>query len=384
MLPVTNAFKRFVESERAGGILLIACTLISLALANSPLGPAWLGFWRTELAGLTLEHWVNDALMAVFFLLVGLELEREIYEGELAEIRTALLPIAAAAGGIVVPAAIHYAFNAGTPAQPGAGIPMATDIAFALAALGILGKRVPLSLKVFLTAFAVIDDLGAILVIGAAYTSDLSVGYLAGSLGVFALLVAMNRMGVMALAPYLLGGAVMWFLMLKSGVHATVSGVLLAFAIPFRASFAGVAPSHRLEAFLHRPVAFVVLPLFALANTAVVVAQGWQSDLLGSNSLGIMAGLLLGKPVGITLASFLAVAVGLCRLPGDLRWAHIAGAGMLGGIGFTMSIFITNLAFTNDPAMVNASKVAILLASALAGLAGVAWLFMATRPRPRG
>jgi NhaA family Na+:H+ antiporter len=234
---------------------------------------------------------------------------------------------------------------------------------------------------VFLTALAVIDDLAAILVIGAAYTSNLSVGYLAGSLGMFALLVAMNRMGVMSLAPYLLGGAVMWFLMLKSGVHATVSGVLLAFAIPFRTDSRGISPSHRMEEWLHRPVAFVVLPLFALANTGVVVTQGWQSDLLGPNSVGILVGLLVGKPVGITLASFIAVAVGLCRLPGDLRWAHVAGAGLLGGIGFTMSIFITNLAFSNDPAMVNASKMAILLGSVLAGVAGVAWLFMATRPR---
>lgn len=355
-------------------MLLIACTVVSVALANSPFAPDWLAFWKLEVAGLTLEHWVNDALMAVFFLLVGLELEREIYVGELSDLRKALLPIVAAVGGMVVPAAIHYALNADTPAQPGAGIPMATDIAFALAALSLLGSRVPTSLKVFLTAFAVIDDLGAVIVIGAAYTANLSMPFLLGAVAVFAGLVVLNRAGVMSVVPYLLGGALMWFFMLKSGVHATVAGVALAFAIPFRSPVGGISPSLRMEKLLHKPVALWILPIFALANTAIVVGAGWQEHLLSANSLGIGLGLIVGKPLGVTLLCMAAVALGLCRLPDDLRWADIVGAGLLGGIGFTMSIFITNLAFESDPGMVNASKVAIVLASVIAAVLGTGWL----------
>jgi NhaA family Na+:H+ antiporter len=355
--------------------VLIACTLVAIGVANSAVGPEYVGFWHAKVAGLTLEHWVNDGLMAIFFLFVGLELERELYVGELSSLKAALLPIFAAAGGIVVPAAIHFSLNAGTPAQAGAGIPMATDIAFALGMLALLGSRIPASLKVFLTALAVIDDLGAVAVIAVFYTADLSFAYLAGALCVFALLVALNRMRVMALWPYLLGGAVMWALMLKSGVHATVAGVLLAFAIPFSGRAEDErSPSHRLEHFLHRPVAFFVLPVFALANTGIVIAAGWQQDLAGANGLGVIAGLVVGKPLGIVLASVAAVAVGLCALPEDLTWRHVAGAGLLGGIGFTMSIFITNLAFAASPELVNGSKMAILVASLLAGALGLAWL----------
>lgn len=372
---MSSTLTGFIESERAGGVILVACTLASLVIANTPWGPQWLAFWQVEAGGLTLEHWVNDALMAVFFLLVGLELEREIYAGELSDLRRALLPIVAAVGGIAVPAAIHYSLNANTPAQPGAGIPMATDIAFALAALSLLGSHVPVSLKVFLTAFAVMDDLAAILVIAVAYTSHLSMAYLLAAAAVFVLMVVLNRMRVMALAPYLIGGVVLWALMLKSGIHATVAGVMLAFAIPFTARIAGAAsPSNRLEDSLHKPVAFVILPIFALANTGVVISAGSFATLADANSIGIVAGLVLGKPVGIAVACVLAVAAGLGRKPDDLSWGHIIGAGILGGIGFTMSIFITNLAFANDQSLVNASKLAILLASLAAGGLGVAWL----------
>ena len=375
-LPLSLAFTRFFASKKAGGLVLIVGTLISLLLANSAVGDAYLGLWHYQFLGMSLEHWVNDGLMAVFFLLIGLELERELYNGELSNLRQALLPIVAAVGGIAVPAGIHFLLNNGTPTQAGMGIPMATDIAFALGVLALVGSRMPASLKIFLTALAVMDDLGAIIVIAVFYTSSVSMAYLGGALAVFVLLLALNRwLRVMALAPYLLGGALMWFLMLKSGVHATIAGVLLAFAIPYSSRQDDVdSPSHRLEEVLHTPVAFVILPIFALANTGVVIGSAWASELLSPNSLGIAAGLVLGKPVGIALACLVAVTLGICRLPYDLAWRHVIGAGMLGGIGFTMSIFITNLAFPGQTAVIAASKIAILVASLCAGLLGFAWL----------
>ena len=377
---LTETFKKFFASEKSGGLLLIACTAVSLALANSALGEGYRQVWHQDVAGLSVEHWINDGLMAVFFLFIGLELERELYNGELSNFRNALLPIIAAVGGIAAPALIHYALNAGTPTQDGIGIPMATDIAFALGILALLGNRVPWSLKVFLTALAVMDDLGAIIVIALFYSGDLALGYLFGALAVFAALVGLNRMRVMTLAPYLLGGALMWFLMLKSGVHATIAGVLLAFAIPFSALRDDEhSPSHRLEGFLHKPVVFLILPLFALANTGIVIHAGWAGELASGNSLGIIVGLVVGKPLGIVLLSFLAVSLGLCRLPADLRWSHLAGAGLLGGIGFTMSIFIANLAFAGQPDLVNASKMAIFAASLVAGILGFVWLKVTIR-----
>ncbi len=378
---LSKTFRNFFDSEKAGGVLLIFCTAVSLAVTNSPAGERYAAFWHTYVGGLSLEHWINDALMAVFFLFIGLELERELYVGELSDFRNALLPIVAALGGILFPALIHFSLNAGGPTQAGVGIPMATDIAFALGVLALLGRRVPASLKVFLTALAVMDDLGAIVVIAVFYTAGLSLAYLAGALAVFGLLVALNRLRVMSLLPYLLGGALMWFLMLKSGVHATIAGVLLAFAIPFTGKEEDEeSPSHRLEHFLHKPVAFAILPAFALANTAIVVGADALPGLTANNSMGIISGLLIGKPVGITLLSFVAVSAGLCRLPLDLNWRHVFGAGLLGGIGFTMSIFITNLAFAGEAAVVNASKLAILLASLTAGAAGFLWLRLLGRP----
>ncbi len=379
---LSNTYNAFFKSEKSGGLLLVACTIISLLVANSTLGPAFLQFWHAEVGGLSLEQWVNDGLMAVFFLFVGLELERELHSGELSDLKSALLPIAAAVGGIAAPALIHYAFNAGTPSQAGAGIPMATDIAFALGVLALLGSRIPASLKIFLTALAVIDDLGAIIVIAVFYTDSFSLAHLLGAIGVFASLALLNRIGrVQVLWPYLLGGAAMWVLMLKSGIHPTIAGVLLAFAIPYSSKSEDAAsPSHRLENALHKPVAFLILPLFALANTGVVIVAGWDEAFLGSNSLGIVAGLVIGKPFGIVVFSAIAVALGLCRLPSDLGWSHIVGAGLLGGIGFTMSIFIANLAFVGQPAEINASKMAILVASSLAGILGYLWLRRAGAP----
>jgi NhaA family Na+:H+ antiporter len=381
---LSRSFSEFFDSEKAGAMVLMACTLLCLLIANSAFGPTYLDFWHIRIAGMTLEHWVNDALMAVFFLLIGLELERELYVGELSSVKNALLPIFAALGGIAVPAGIHFALNSGTPTQAGTGIPMATDIAFALGALSLLGNRVPASLKVFLTALAVMDDLGAIIVIAVFYSTNFSAAYLAGALGVFLLLVAANRIfRVMAVTPYLIGGAVMWFLMVKSGVHATIAGVLLAFAIPFSGKAEDErSPSHQVEHFLHKPVAFLILPLFALANTGVVFDPQWQENLASANSLGIIGGLVLGKPLGIALLSYFAVASGLCRLPADLGWRHVIGAGFLGGIGFTMSIFITNLAFAGQAEIVNASKMAILLASLFAGAAGLIWLVLFANHKP--
>lgn len=373
---LSKSFKAFFDSEKSSGILLIACTIASLVITNSPIGENYLKLWHFYIAGLSVEHWINDGLMAIFFLLVGLELRRELREGELSNFRHALLPVVAAVGGIFTPALIHFAFNAGTPTQAGIGIPMATDIAFALGVLALLGSRVPASLKVFLTALAVMDDLGAIIVIAIFYSSDLSFFHLLGALFVFGFLTISSRFfRRMPLVFYLSGGALMWFLMLKSGVHATIAGVLLAFAIPSTGKEDDEESlSYRLEHSLHKPVAFVILPVFALCNTGIVVGANALQNLTDANGSGIISGLVLGKPFGITLFSFAAVAFGVCKLPRDLNWRHVFGVGLLGGIGFTMSIFITNLAFAGNAAEINASKMAILLASLAAGTLGFVWL----------
>ncbi|HKO29839.1 MAG TPA: Na+/H+ antiporter NhaA [Nitrospiraceae bacterium] len=382
---LSDTFNKFFDSEKSSGLLLVICTVLSLVMTNSPLGTAYLDFWHVSAGGLSLEHWINDGLMAIFFLLIGLELERELYSGELAQLKNALLPIVAATGGMVVPALIHFSINAGTSTQIGIGIPMATDIAFALGALAILGTRIPASLKVFVVAFAVIDDLGAIVIIALFYTAELSAWYLVGAVGVWTLLCVLNRLfRVMSLAPYVLGGGLMWFLMLQSGVHATIAGVMLAFAIPFSHKDNDLeSPSHTLELFLHKPVAFIILPIFALANTGIVVGTDWLHHMTSMNSIGVIAGLMLGKPLGVTLVCVVAVACGICRLPPGMNWRHIAGAGILGGIGFTMSIFIANLAFAGNAETTNASKMAILFASLIAGTFGFLWLKVEGRPERR-
>jgi NhaA family Na+:H+ antiporter len=278
------------------------------------------------------------------------------------------LPIVAAIGGMAMPALLHFLLNRGTKTLGGAGIPMATDIAFALGVLALLGNRVPDSLKIFLAAVAIIDDLGTIVVIAFFYPGDFSLLYLVLASGIFAFLLILNRLGVLWLPLYLVPGFIMWYFMLKSGVHATIAGVLLAFAIPFGRGD-DKSPSHKLQYFLHKPVAFIIMPLFALGNTGIVLTGNWIGGLATSNSLGIFAGLFAGKPLGITLFSFLAVKLGLSRLPSEVFWKHIIGAGFLGGIGFTMSIFITLLAF-GDPEIVQSSKISILLSSLLAGTVG--------------
>ncbi|MFC5283153.1 Na+/H+ antiporter NhaA [Pedobacter alpinus] len=377
-MKATKLFKEFFESEKAGGLVLIACTLVSLALANSNFGANYQSFFQTKLTGLSIEHWINDGLMAIFFLLIGLELEREIYKGELSNFKDALFPIFGAIGGLIFPAGIYLLFNYGLTTQSGIGIPMATDIAFALGILSLLGNKVPLSLKVFLTALAIIDDLFAIIIIAVFYTKTLFFTNLFIALGVFALLLIFNRLKVRNLFIYLIGGVVMWYFMLNSGVHATITGVLLAFAIPF-GNGDEASSSYKLQHFLHKPVAFVILPVFALANTAIIFSGSIAQILSENYSLGISLGLITGKPLGIFLLTFLAVTFGLCKLPKDLNWKSIFGVGLLGGIGFTMSIFITLLAFDNQ-VIINNSKLVILFASLIAGLLGFLTLKFSLKP----
>jgi NhaA family Na+:H+ antiporter len=365
---VTRLFTGFFESEKAGGLLLLLCTVVSLLLANSVFGSYYLSFWHTSFSGQPLEYWINDGLMTVFFLLIGLELERELYQGELSKLDDALFPIFGAIGGMLLPAGIYLYFNYGTPSQSGAGIPMATDIAFALGILSLLGKKVPVALKVFLTALAVIDDLGAILIIAFFYTKTVLWGNLGIAFGILAFLFLLNRKRVKNVIPYLIGGVFMWYFMLHSGVHATITGVLLAFVIPF-GSGNKKSTSYLLQHFLHKPVAFLILPLFALANTAIVLSSDISATLTQHYSIGIALGLIVGKPIGIFLMTLLGVQLGICKLPKDIDWKTIFAVGFLGGIGFTMSIFITLLAF-DTTTIINNAKFIILLSSLIAGVIG--------------
>jgi Na+:H+ antiporter, NhaA family len=367
-MKMTKLFKDFFESEKAGGLTLVFCTIVSLIIANSGFGENYHNFWQTPFQEHSLEHWINDGLMTIFFLLIGLELEREIYIGELSNVKDAMLPILGAIGGMILPASLYMLINVGTSYQSGAGIPMATDIAFALGVLSLLGNRVPTSLKVFLTALAVIDDLGAILIIAFFYTKTLFFTNLFIALGIFGGLLILNRLKVRNLVPYLIGGVLMWYFMLNSGVHATITGVLLAFAIPF-GNGDEKSTSYILQHFLHKPVAFLVLPIFALANTAIHINGNIFQTLTESSSLGIALGLIVGKPLGIFLITFLGCKLGFCKLPQDLNWNKIIGVGFLAGIGFTMSIFITLLAF-DEETLISNIKLAILVSSLCAGFIG--------------
>lgn len=368
-MQATRLFKEFFDSEKAGGVILIICTLVSLLWSNSSVGATYQHFWHINIAQHSLTHWVNDGLMTIFFLLIGLELERELYQGELSNIKDALLPIVGALGGMLVPAGIYMLFNYATAAQDGAGIAMATDIAFALGILSLLGNRVPLTMKVFLTALAVIDDLGAILVIALFYSKSIAWGYLGAAMGIFAVLLILNRLKVHRLLPYLVGGVAMWYALLHSGIHATIAGVLLAFAIPF-GDGKEQSVSYILQHILHKPVAFFILPIFALANTAFTIDTSQISNVWTMpHNLGVIAGLVIGKPLGITLFTAAAAAIGICSLSPELNLKQIAGVSILGGIGFTMSIFIALLAFDSD-SLINELKLSILIASLLSGIAG--------------
>ncbi|MEC4004554.1 Na+/H+ antiporter NhaA [Flavobacterium sp. SUN052] len=374
-----NLFRSFFESEKAGGLVLLICTIFSLLISNSIFSKQYLSIWQTQIGSHSIEHWINDGLMAIFFLLIGLELEREIYKGELSKLKEAILPLSGALGGMIFPALIFAFFNFRTTTQTGFGIPMATDIAFAVGILSLLGNRVPLSLKIFLTALAVIDDLGAILMIAVFYTKTILFVNLLISLSIFGLLLILNRMKVNNLLVYLIGGVFMWYFMLNSGVHATITGVLLAFAIPFQDG-SETSISYKLQNWLHYPVAFIIIPLFALSNTAIVIGTNLIHTFSESYSLGIIFGLFIGKPLGILAFTFLAVKLKLTQLPKDISWNKLIGVGFLGGIGFTMSIFITLLAFDNDE-IINNSKFMILIASLLSGLIGFIWLKKSMSPK---
>jgi Na+:H+ antiporter, NhaA family len=379
--PGVGLFQQFFNSEKAGGLILIACTVISLIISNSSIGYDYIHFWHSSahlhIAGITIpfriEEWINDGLMTIFFLLVGLEIERELYIGELSSARNAALPVLAAIGGMMVPALIHFLFNHGKPEQAGIGIPMATDIAFSLGVLSLIGKRIPLSLKIFLTALAIIDDLGAVIIIAIFYTQTFSFLYLLLALGLFVILLILNRLNIFQLWVYLILGILLWYFLYRSGVHPTLSGILLAFTIPFRKNME-VQPSSVLQHLLHKPVNFFIIPVFALANTAIHLPTAWKTEIFSSNSLGISLGLLLGKPLGIAGFSALGILFGIAKLPEGMNAKKLIGMGLLAGIGFTMSIFISNLAFRSNDEWIQSSKVAVLIASVLAAIFG--WIIL--------
>ena len=369
---VSNLFKSFFVSEKSSGILLILVTVISILITNSSLQESYLSFWEKSLAGMKIENWVNDALMAFFFLLIGLELKREFQVGELSSFKKAILPGISALGGVVVPALIYTLFNFTSTTKTGFGIPMATDIAFALGALSLLGNRIPFSIKIFLTALAVIDDLAAIVVIALFYSKGIVLTNLLISLALFGVLLTFNKFKIKNLWVYMSVAVAMWYFMHHSGIHATITGVLLAFAIPVNHS-EHKSPSAKLERILQKPVPYLILPIFAMANTAIIIESNWSEFLLANYSKGIFLGLVIGKPIGITLFTFIAVKLGICKLPKNISWTELFGIAILGGIGFTMSIFVTLLAF-EDAQIINNSKFVILLSSLCAGIIGYIWL----------
>jgi NhaA family Na+:H+ antiporter len=418
---IVRPFQDFAAKQSSGGIVLIVATVVALVWANSPWGDSYAALWHTKLTvgvgdfsmSKDLTHWINDGLMAVFFLVVGLEIKREVLVGELSSARNAALPIAAALGGAVVPALIYLAINAGTEGAAGWGIPMATDIAFALGVLALLGDKVPVALKVFLTALAIVDDIVAVLVIAFFYTSQISWGALGVGAAFLAALVVANLIGVGRTLVYALLGVGLWLCFLLSGVHATIAGVLLALTVPAvsfinpeafldrsryvldrfekagengenvlsneerqaalhalnHAAYKLEPPLHELEHALHPWVVFAIMPIFALANAGVQLGGGIADALTSPVTFGIVAGLVLGKQLGITLFAWLAVKSGVSELPRGVGWRHVYGAGWLAGIGFTMSLFISDLGFS-DASLVDEAKLGILAASLIAGLVG--------------
>lgn len=387
---VLRAIREFVKMEASAGILLGLAAALALLWSNSPLRPFYdmlLGipvvvqFGALQIAK-PLLLWINDGLMVVFFLLVGLEIKREVAEGELSSLDKAALPVIAAVGGMAVPAAIYVAINWGDPATlNGWGIPTATDIAFALGVLMLLGNRVPASLKIFLLALAIIDDLGAIVIIAVWYTTDLSLVSLGIAAAALVALVWLNRRGTLAIAPYVLVGVVLWVAVLKSGVHATLAGVALAFAIPLKTGAGGGrSPLRHLEHALHPWVAYGILPMFALANSGVSLKGLSPADLFAPVPLGIMLGLLLGKQIGVMGFSWVAVRLGVARLPDGATWIQFYGVAVLTGIGFTMSLFIGTLAF-DDPAYAPAVRIGVLTGSAIAAAFGYMLLRMTPSAR---
>ena len=378
-------FQRFLAIEAASTILLLAATIAALAWANSPWAASYAALWHTKLAvslgpatlALSLEHWVNDGLMVLFFFLVGMEIKHELVDGELSTRERAMLPVFGALGGMVAPAALYAALHAGGPALSGWGVPMATDIAFAVAALAVFGSRVPPGLKVFLLALAIVDDLGAVAVIAIFYSEGLALAALGAAGAGLALVVGLRAAGVRATGVYWIVGAGVWLATLHSGVHATVAGVLLGFLTPAHAQDPAAdarPPLEQLTAALHPWSAFVVMPVFALANAGVALDPAALADPLARRvAQGVALGLFVGKPLGVLLSSWLAVRLGLAALPTGVGFSHLLGAGLLAGIGFTMALFLTALAF-EDPALAAASKLGVMGASVLAAACGIALL----------
>ncbi|MFC4165674.1 Na+/H+ antiporter NhaA [Epilithonimonas zeae] len=373
---LTKYFQQFFHNSKSSGIFLIVFVLISLLIANSSLSGSFQNLLDTKI-GTEIFHlnysvsvWVNDGLMAIFFLLVGLEIKRELLEGELSDIKKASLPIFAALGGMLIPAIIYFSFNHDTDYKNGWAIPMATDIAFSLAIISLLGKSVPNSLKIFLSALAIVDDLGAIIVIALFYTDSIDWISLGICGSITALLIILNKSGVTRIFFYIIPGLLLWYFMHHSGIHATIAGVILAFTIPTNISETEISPLEKLEQKLHIPVSFVIMPLFALANTNITFQKEIFEGFINPLSLGIIGGLFIGKVLGINLFSFLAIKLKWAKLPAFSAWKEMIGVGFLAGIGFTMSIFVSLLAFPNEIEIQDISKISILIASVLSGVTG--------------
>ncbi|RSC31545.1 Na+/H+ antiporter NhaA [Agrobacterium sp. FDAARGOS_525] len=377
---IQSTLRHFLDNEASGGVILMFVAAMAIATANSPMADAYFNILHVYIGPLSIQHWINDALMAVFFLLVGLEIKREMLDGQLSTWSRRILPGAAAAGGMVFPALFYIYFNWNdASALRGWAIPTATDIAFALGVLSLFGKRVPASLKIFLAALAIIDDLGAVIVIALFYTADLNLLALSGAAIVVGNLIIFNRMGVKALWPYLVLGAVLWVLVFSSGVHATLAGVVLALTIPLKLTPGtpeathAESPLHKLEHHLHKPVAFAIVPIFGFANAGVSFAGVSMSIVTEPLTMGVAAGLLLGKLVGVLGTVAVLVNLKLAELPAQASWGQMAGVALLCGIGFTMSLFIGLLAF-NDPNVQDHVKIGILLGSLTSGLIGAVLL----------
>ena len=368
---ITKFFKEFFSNSQSSGILLVFCVLISLMIANSSASAGFQSFLDQSWGPYSVSVWINDGLMAVFFLLVGLEIKRELLDGELSNFKNASLPIFAAIGGMLVPAVIFTLFNHGTEYSKGWAIPMATDIAFSLAIISMLGKSVPSAVKVFLAALAIVDDLGAIVVIAIFYTDEIHWNYLLYSGIIVAILAVLNFLKVKKHIFYLIPGCVLWYFMHHSGIHATIAGVILAFCIPAsKADNEEASPLEKLEHFLHIPVSYAIMPIFALVNTNITFKEGMVDGLFSNFGYGIVFGLILGKLIGINLFSFIAIKLKISSLPDKSRWVHMIGAGLLAGIGFTMSIFIALLSYKDNQDLQDSAKFAILTASVLAGFLG--------------
>jgi len=374
---ISKSLTKFIQLEYASGLVLFAGVLIAITWANSPFLEQYHHLWELKLPvgwndfklDLSLHEWINDGLMALFFFVIGLELKREFLEGELSTVKNALLPMSAALGGMVVPALIYFVINRNTDSAGGWGIPMATDIAFALALLSMAGKHIPVSIKIFLSALAVADDLGAVLVIAFFYTSHINFAMLGLGIGILLLLLVGNKAGIKSSYFYLVLGLIVWLCFLLSGVHATIAGVLVAFTVPSTTK-SGYSPLKKMEHSLHPWIAFLIMPVFALANSGIVIGSGFLSNIINPVSIGVTLGLVAGKFLGICSFTWVMVQLKLSVLPDKATWRHIAGVALLGGVGFTMSLFISGLAF-DDQTHIEQAKYGILIASLIAGVSGI-------------